>query len=233
MSIIHAYAKDCLDFPHSATTLYRIVKSIGYAFKKVDRRKILIERQRIINLRIRFCHKYLQFLKESNLKFIFLDETWVYQNGSQLRQWVLESTAKGVPTKFKAEGKRYTIVNAGCDEGFLPGCDLILDSKINDRDYHKTMNGELFTKWVKNQLIPALRSLKTKCVIVMDNAPYHSVKIDKPPVFSSKKEILQNWLHAHGIEFATSFTKQQPSTPVEISTEEEITLMVIDDSSSD
>jgi hypothetical protein len=29
---------------------------------------------------------------------------------------------------------------------FLPGCDIILDSKVNDRDYHKTMNINLFKR---------------------------------------------------------------------------------------
>jgi hypothetical protein len=89
LSIIYEYAKECLDFNHNSTTLYRIIKSIGYSYKKVDRRKILTERQQIVNWRIRFCHKYLQLLKELDVKIIFLDETWVYQNGNQVRQWVL------------------------------------------------------------------------------------------------------------------------------------------------
>lgn len=127
---------------------YMIIKSIGYSFKIADRRKVLIERPQIVNLRIRFCLKCLQLLKEPNLKLIFLFETWVLQNGSQVCQWQLESSPKGVPTKFKGEGKRYIIVNAGCDQGFLPGCDLILiGTKVNDRDYHKTMNSEIFSKW--------------------------------------------------------------------------------------
>jgi hypothetical protein len=160
----------------------------------VDRRKILIETQNIVNLRIRFGHKYLQILKENERKFVCRDETWVYQNGSQVRQWLIESNRKGVPTKFKSEGKRFTILSAGCDQGFLPGCDIILDTKVNDRDYHKTTNGDVFKKWVKDQLVPALSSLKIKCAIVMDNAPYHSVKINKPPTTSSRKEDIKNWL---------------------------------------
>jgi hypothetical protein len=144
VSIVYQYAKECLDFNQSSTTLYRIINSIGYSYKKVYKWKIVIERQQIVNWRIRFCHKYLQLLKEPDVKFVFLDETWVYQNRSQVRQWVLENNSKGIPSSYKGEGKRYTIVNAGCDQGFLPDCDLILDSKINDRNYHKTMNGKLF-----------------------------------------------------------------------------------------
>jgi hypothetical protein len=131
----------------------------------------MIERQQNILSRVRFCGKYMEFMKQ-DVKFVFLDETWVFQNGSQVRQWVLQSTYKGVPSVFKSEGRRYTILNAGSEDGFLPGCDLILDSNVNDRDYHKTMNGELFKKWVVENLIPALRLINSKCVVIMDNAPY-------------------------------------------------------------
>jgi transposase len=55
------------------------------------------------------------------------------------------------------------------------------------------------SKWIKEQLIPSLRLLNMKCVTVMENAPYHSVKIDKPPTMSSKKENLQKWLKDHNI----------------------------------
>jgi hypothetical protein len=68
-------------------------------------------------------------------------------------------------------------------------------------DYHKTMNGELFQNWVVKQRIPALTSLKQKCVVVMDKAPYHSVQLDKPSTFSSRKGKLQEWLRNHSIEF--------------------------------
>jgi hypothetical protein len=43
----------------------------------------------------------------------------------------------------------------------------------------------------------------------MDNAPYYSVKIDKPSTMSSKKENLQKWLKDHNIHFEASFTKKQ------------------------
>jgi phosphatidylglycerophosphatase A len=52
---------------------------------------MLIKTQRIVNLRIRFCHKYLQILKENDRKFVYLDEIWVYQNDNQVGQWLLES----------------------------------------------------------------------------------------------------------------------------------------------
>ena len=64
-------------------------------------------------------------------------------------------------------------------KGFLVGCSYLLDSRIEDRDYHKTMN--------ENQLIPALDKIVGKIGVVMDNAPYHSMMVDKLPNSNSSK----------------------------------------------
>lgn len=63
---------------------------------------------------------------------IFIDETWIYQNGSPVLQWVHDTDLKSNSSKIKEEGKRFTILHAGCASGFLPGCELILDTKNND-----------------------------------------------------------------------------------------------------
>jgi hypothetical protein len=55
------------------------------------------------------------------------------------------------------------------------------------------MNGQLFQTWVE-QLIPALDKINTKVVVIMDNAPYHSMVADKLPTLKSTKGQLQEWL---------------------------------------
>ena len=76
---------------------------------------------------------------------MYLDVIWIYQNGSVLfRRWVHKSDLKTNPTKIKSEGSRFTILHAESQFEFLDGCNLLLNSKNNDRDYHKTMNGTLF-----------------------------------------------------------------------------------------
>jgi hypothetical protein len=98
----------------------------------------------------------------------------VYENGSQLRQWVNESDPLGVTQRLEGEVKRCTILHAGTSAGFLPNCDLLLSSEIDHKDYHKNMNAALFTDWVSKQLLPALNTLPKPAVVIMDNAPYHS-----------------------------------------------------------
>ena len=71
------------------------------------------------------------------------------------------------------------------------------------------MNGEIFLKWVKNQLLPDLNKLNEKCVVIMDNAPYHSVRKEKPPNSNSKKIDMQAWLQKRNIYFTDNMTKVQ------------------------
>jgi hypothetical protein len=46
----------------------------------------------------------------------------------------------------------------------------------------------------KNQLLRSLQNLNGKIVVVMDNAPFHSVLAEKLPTASWSKFKLQDWL---------------------------------------
>lgn len=79
------------------------------------------------------------------MTFIYVDETWLYPNGAPVRRWVFEGDRRGMLAKvFTSEGKRFTVLHAGGRNGFLEDCELFVDSKVDSRDYHKTMNGEKF-----------------------------------------------------------------------------------------
>jgi hypothetical protein len=154
---------------------------MGYKHKIVNGRKIRCERKYVIAAKIKFLRQYTQF-KENGRKFVYLDETWIYQNGpNYFKRWIHETDIKSNPTVVKMEGKRFTISHAGCEDGFLNGCDYLLDAK------NKTMTGELFKSWVEHQLIPALDNMGEKFVVIMDNAPYQSMQVNKPPNMSSTK----------------------------------------------
>jgi CRISPR/Cas system-associated endonuclease/helicase Cas3 len=103
---LHKHAKDECEYNCSRSKLYKLIKSMGYTFKKSNSRKVLIEQPHLLSKRIRFLRKYQQYLETNKYIFIFLDETWIYQNGSQLRLWVNENDSLGVPKVCKSEGKR-------------------------------------------------------------------------------------------------------------------------------
>ncbi|EFA11741.1 hypothetical protein TcasGA2_TC005291 [Tribolium castaneum] len=63
----------------------------------------------------------------------------------------------------------------------LPPDAIDEDHNNNDIDYHETMNGDIFKNWTTNQLLPALTEIGGKCVLIMDNAPYHSMLVEKQP----------------------------------------------------
>jgi hypothetical protein len=76
------YAKLELEYTGGKTTLNRIIKSMGYKFKKVNGGRILCNTSRIKYLKIAFLRKYLQFCNSPNPPtFVYLDESWIFQNG--------------------------------------------------------------------------------------------------------------------------------------------------------
>lgn len=62
-------------------------------------------------------------------------------------------------------------------------------------DYHGQMNRENFTKWLTEKL---LCNIPENSVVVLDNAPYHSVLADKVPTKSSLKSDMVAWLSKKG-----------------------------------
>ncbi|KAG0433821.1 hypothetical protein HPB47_019557 [Ixodes persulcatus] len=58
------------------------------------------------------------------------------------------------------------------------------------------MDGVHYHKWFTQKLLPAL---PPESVIVIDKAPYHSVKEEKVPLMSSLKKDIQAWLSKKGL----------------------------------
>lgn len=74
------------------------------------------------------------------------------------------------------------------------------------------MNSEIFHDWFINML----RLLQEPCVIVMDNAPYHSVLVENVPKSSTKKANVQKWRTEKDVEFSLSETLAELREKVEI-----------------
>ncbi|XP_050316176.1 uncharacterized protein LOC126750570 [Anthonomus grandis grandis] len=101
-------------------------------------------------------------------KLVF-DETWVNAGHTVSKVW----TGTTVTTARNA---------------FIAG-QLVFESK-QTKDYHEEMNAQVFEEWFEN----ILPSLENGCVIVLDNASYHTRKLDKTPTSATKKGDIQNWL---------------------------------------
>jgi hypothetical protein len=65
---------------------------MGFKYKIENNRKVLIERPYIAGQKIKFLKNYLRYKEDyPNIKFVYLDETWIYRNGSPIRTWVNDS----------------------------------------------------------------------------------------------------------------------------------------------
>ena len=188
------------------TSLRLLLKEIGFKYKKDDHRRALIERSNISALRARFLRKYMENRNTSNgRQVVFLDETWIYSKGSKTVSWQ-DNSVKSVRKPEGYDGKRFIVVHAGSSKGFVSNASLLFCSKSNTLDYHGEMNSDNFTKWISTQLIP---NLEEPSLIVMDNAPYHSILAEKQPCTSSTKPQIRAWLEINNIPFDDKLTKPE------------------------
>ncbi|KDR11513.1 hypothetical protein L798_14581 [Zootermopsis nevadensis] len=98
------------------------------------------------------------------------------------------------------------MVHAGSRAGFLQGAGLIYKSGSTTGDYHGQMNSKNFEKWIREKI---LQNLPSRSVVVYDNAPYHSLKVDKSPSKHSVKSEMISWLQRHGVFCGPAMRKGQ------------------------
>lgn len=73
-------------------------------------------------------------------------------------------------------------------------------------DYHDDMNHENFMTWVKKQLLP---NLPDRSVLIIDNAAYHNVTVNKNITTATKKGDMLSWLVEKGIPADPHLTKPE------------------------
>ena len=72
--------------------------------------------------------------------------------------------------------------------------------------HHREMNGNTFMDWTETKLLPAL---SPDSVVVMDNAPYHSVKDPSSvsPTTATRKGDMLTWWKKKKIKHVNKLTK--------------------------
>lgn len=188
-------------FRGSLSSVRKIVKSLGFVYKKFNSRKVLMEKPSVALLRCQFLREAHKINME---KAVFLDETWLNENISHDKGWT-DGTVKGTLGSPLGKGKRLIVCHAGSKQGWIKAPPLVFQSKKTS-DYHEEMNSEVFENWFFNTLIPAIPKEST---IIMDNAPYHSRVKDKAPTSSSTKVDMAKWLTERGVSFSQDFRKPE------------------------
>ncbi|XP_074035278.1 uncharacterized protein [Leptinotarsa decemlineata] len=143
-----------------------------------------------------------------------MEETWVNASRTNPKVWVDETVTSSRrafldglstgSTNPSGKGKRLIICHIGNENGFVAEGLWCFESKKTGY-YHEEMNGESFKQWFSK----VLPHLEDNAVIVMDNAPYHSRRLENIPTTSSKKVEIQNWLRSKNISFEDSLIRVQ------------------------
>jgi len=61
-------------------------------------------------------------------------------------------------------------------------------------------------KWLQEKLIP---NLESKSVIVVDNASYHNVQLNRYPTSNARKGEMLFWFDLHGTRYSSDMTKAE------------------------
>lgn len=183
------------------------------SYQKRNRNSSLKEKNDIITWRRQYLRKIRKY-REDGTPIYYLDETWVNAGHTVKKVWTDTSvlTARqafidGLSTGLKnpsGKGKRLIITHIGSDEGFVEDGLLLFESKKTG-DYHEDMNAERFEEWLQH-ILPNLRE---NAVIVLDNAPYHSRKLNKPPTANNRKAEIQQWLINQNIPYEDDMVKAE------------------------
>ena len=211
-------------FSGERTTLWRVMRKMGFKYKKVNDKRYIYEQPSIIVWR----HEYLRRLRRNRREgrpVIYLDETLANARDGVEKMWVeddpraIGGTKGGIHTcKPSGKGSRLIILHAGSENGWINGADLVFQSKKATGDYHDEMTSVHFEEWFHHIFHDSLMpNIPANSLIVMDNAPYHSCRLEPVPTMSSRKQIMQDWLTARGIEFPDNALKRELYTLIKVS----------------
>lgn len=184
---LRASLEERRDIEISKTSLWRLVRSFGFTFRKINNGKnVLCERPDVVSARSRYLRDIRQ-RREEGYAIVYIDETWVNAHHTFSKEW--QSTDGSCRCHVPSgKGERLILAHAGCrSKGLLEDGELLFRSHSTDgRDYHTEMNGVVFSNWLLKTVIP---SLDRPSCLVMDNASYHNIVDgeDKTPTASTTK----------------------------------------------
>lgn len=204
--------KEKIIFQGSDFTLRKIMRNMGYRWRKSENNRLLLtEKMDIRNLRINYLRKLKQYRAEGR-PFFFMDETYIHSTHTKPKSWSVPKSAEGLKTPI-SKGSRLIIVHAGNENGFVEGAMLAFMSGKKTGDYHDDMNFQNYEKWISEKLIP---NLPEKSVLVIDNAPYHNVQLNRAPTSASRKADMIDWLSKQNIPFSETMLKPQLYTLIQL-----------------
>ncbi|CAI6367771.1 unnamed protein product [Macrosiphum euphorbiae] len=196
------------------TDFDNIIKNLDFVFTKFKQHSVLTESEDLIVCRRNYLNDIRKY-REEDRTIYYLDETLL--NAGDFMDQVLKNKSvvhkhkafnKGIKTEVEnltGNGNHLILFHIGSNKGFLKGGLLCFESKMSSGDYHDEINGDHFKEWFES----ILPRLEPNSIVVMDNAPYHSIKAEQIPTPSSKKAEILEWLNSKGVTFDKPMLKLQ------------------------
>lgn len=203
-------------------TLGRWMEELGYAWDEknfIGALKPLYRDARIRSFIWEYA-KALRLQKDGTHIIVYLDESFIHALHQMKKGWhPIAGPYRNNETQGDADkGKRLIILHAMSKDGMLevedalgsnllhevtPTAQFVFEAASFDHsDYHDTMDGEMFTLWMKNRLLPAFHQLYPgkKMILVMDNATYHRPRdFDWITPYKMCKTACVAFLEKHGV----------------------------------
>lgn len=118
----------------STKTPWRVLRGIGFQYKKLSDRKVVFERQDLVRKRIAYLKK-IKELRDAGMIPVYQDETWLVSNMKFDKGWIppepsdiseyYRGNSISWPKFSMSHGERLIVVHAGSEEGFVPNAGLI------------------------------------------------------------------------------------------------------------
>ena len=165
--------EDALQLPEfpavSRSTVYKLIKKQGFAFKKRNVKMQVYQRLDVVASRHRVL-RLLQEYRQLGYEIFYQDELWCNAHHTREYVWMMEveedesnvdlliedTQWRGGLNVPSGAGKRLIINHIGSENGFLEGVGEIFVGKKDSADYHHEMNSVHFEDWWSNKVLPAL-----------------------------------------------------------------------------
>uniref|UniRef100_A0A2A4K5K9 Tc1-like transposase DDE domain-containing protein n=1 Tax=Heliothis virescens TaxID=7102 RepID=A0A2A4K5K9_HELVI len=175
-----------INYQGSMSSLSRILKELGFQWKKTQyEKRVMIEQTSIRLQRIEYLENIFKYRSEGR-PIVYAGESYVDSSQSK--------------------GQGVVIVHAGSEAGFVSDGLLMLKGNPKSTDYHDNLNHDIYERWVRTQLLPGLPD---NSVVVVDNTSYHNKEEDPAPSSNARKAEMQSWLHKKQIHYDDNMLKPQ------------------------
>lgn len=195
--------REKIDFPWQATTLRKVLKSMGYQWLKCKghrRRPILAEKPEIMFARSNYLRKIREY-RESDHHVFFLLETLVDKNMCLKKCW-----KNNLADNVLLDSSTYRLLMVYASAGIFCNGKKLIYKVGTTRSNDCNVNCAEFEKCYTDTLIP---NIPPNSVIIIDSVPYQNSQKPEIPSKSSSKVEMVDWLSKHSVEASITMRKDE------------------------